>query len=181
MKIIEGFSPAKSVLSRQVAADFYLASPALKQRLREMFGTEDPEQAVRQVINEVRNRGDKALLDLTLKIDGIELTSLGVSKGQITNAYREVDSELVSALKLAAERIRSFHVRQRDSLGKGFFKQGVGQLIRPLECVGIYAPGGTASYPSTVLMTAIPAKVAGVKEIILASSTRAGGLVPPPT
>jgi len=181
LEIIEGFSPAKSVLSRQVAADFYLASPALKQRLQEMFGTEDPEQAVRQIINEVGNRGDKALLDLTLKIDGIQLTSLEASKEQITNAYREIDSELVSALKLAAERIRSFHARQRDSMGRGFIKQGLGQLIRPLERVGIYAPGGTTSYPSTVLMTAIPAKVAGVKEVILASSPRAKGVIPPAT
>ena len=181
MRIIEGFAQAKLALSRQVSADFQLASSALRQRLKEMFGTEDPEQAVRQITEEVRDRGDEALLDFTLKIDGIKLTSLEVSREQVTSAYREVHPELLSALKLAAERIQSFHVRQKDSIGKGFTGQCVGQLMRPLERVGVYAPGGTASYPSTVLMTAIPAKVAGVKEIILASSPRAEGVVSPAT
>ncbi|GAI31508.1 unnamed protein product, partial [marine sediment metagenome] len=114
-----------------------------------MFGTDDPEQAVRQILNEVRSRGDAALFDYTLKIDGIKLTSLEVSKEQITKAYQEVDSELVSALKLAAERIRSFHLAQKDALWRGITRQGSGQLIRPLERIGIYVPGGTACYPST--------------------------------
>ena len=181
MKIIEGFAPAKSALSRQVMAEPYPISPALKRRLKELFGTEDPEQAVRQIIGEVRHKGDAALLDYTLKIDGIALTSLEVSKQQIANAYREVAAELVAALKLAAERIRSFHVRQKDNIGKGFTKQGVGQLIRPLQRVGVYVPGGTASYPSTVLMTAIPARVAGVKEIILVTPPGSNMTVPPLT
>ncbi len=179
LEIIEGFQRAKSALSREVAADFYRVSPALRQGLKEMFGTEDPEEVVTQITSAVRNRGDKALLELTSKIDGVELTSLEADKGQIASAYHEVDAELVAALKLAAERIGAFHERQRDSLGEGFFTQGVGQMMRPLERVGVYAPGGTASYPSTVLMTAIPARVAGVKEIILATSPKSGGLVPP--
>ena len=179
--IIEGFQSAKSALSRQATAEFYLVSPVLRQRLTEMFGTEDPEQAVKQIINEVRNRGDEALLDFTLKIDGVELTSLEVTREQIASAYQEVDEELVSSLKLAAERIRSFHVRQKDSIGKGFVGQGLAQLIRPLGRVGVYVPGGTACYPSTVLMTAIVAKVAGVKEVILATPPRPNGVVSPPT
>jgi len=181
LEIIEGFARAEAVLSRRVAADFYQVSPLLRQRLREMFGTEDPEVAVRQIISEVSSRGDKALIELTAKIDGVELASLEVSRERVKSAYREVDSELVSALKLAAERIRTFHERQRDSLGKGFSLPGVGQILRPLERVGVYAPGGIASYPSTVLMTAIPARVAGVKEVILATSPRAVGLAPPAT
>ncbi|GAJ07926.1 unnamed protein product, partial [marine sediment metagenome] len=80
-----------------------------------MFGTDDPEQAVRQIVSEVRNRGNAALLDYTLRIDGIKLTSLEVGKQQIANAYQEVDRELVSALKLAAERIHSFHTAQKDN------------------------------------------------------------------
>jgi histidinol dehydrogenase len=144
-----------------------------------MFGTDDPELAVRQIINEVRQRGDAALFDYTSKIDGIKLTSLEVSRSQIASAYREVDSELVSALKLAAERIRTFHIRQREDIWSRANRLGLGQLIRPLARVGIYVPGGTASYPSTVLMTAIPAKVAGVKEIIMVSPPRKQGIVPP--
>jgi len=179
--IIEGFQLAKSILSRQAPAEFYPVSPAIRQRLKEMFGTDDPEQAVRQIVNEVRNRGDAALFDYTLKIDGIEITSLEVSKEQIASAYQEVDEELLSALKLAADRIRSFHTAQKDSFWSGGTKLDLGQLIRPLQRVGVYAPGGTACYPSTVLMTAIPAKVAGVKEVILVTPPRGQGTVPPPT
>ena len=181
MKIIEGFTSAKSVLARQAAAEFYPVSMALRQRIKELFGIDDPEQAVRQIINEVRSRGDAALFDYTLKIDGIKLNSLEVSNQQVASAYQEVDSELVSALKLAAERICSFHTAQKESSLSGVTKLGSSQLIRPLERIGIYAPGGTASYPSTVLMTAIPARVARVKEVILVTPPGLNGTVSPST
>jgi len=181
LKIIEGFERAKSVLSRQAASEFSMISPALKQKLAQMFGTEDPEQAVAQIIREVRGGGDKALVDLTLRIDGVELASLEATRKQIAAAYREVDEELVAALKLAAEQIRSFHARQRDSLWQGFDEMSVGSLVRPLARVGVYAPGGIVGYPSTVLMTAIPAKVAGVKQIILATPPGAKGVISSPT
>ena len=180
MKIIEGFPQAKSALSRQIPTEPHI-SPALKQRLKKMFGTEEPEPAVRQIIEEVRSRGDAALFDYTSSIDGVELTSLEINKQQITNAYREVDAELVSALKLAAERIRSFHLRQKDDIWSGANRLGSGQLIRPLQRIGAYVPGGTAAYPSTVLMTTIPARVAGVKEVILVSPPRGQETVPPAT
>ncbi len=178
---IEGFEPAKVVLSRQTVAEFYTVLPALRQKLREMFGTDDSEKVARQIINEVRNRGDTALLDYTSKIDGVKLNSLEVNKQQVASAYQKVDAELVSALKLAAERIRAFHIRQKDSICSLVSKDGSGQLVRPLQRIGIYAPGGTACYPSTVLMTAIPAKVAGVKEVILVTPPGVNGEVPPPT
>ncbi len=182
MKILEGFLPAKALLSRETIADAFSVSSALEQRIKELFGAEtDLEGAVRQIINEVRSRGDAALIDYTLRIDGIRLTSLEVGKGQITSAYKEVDSELVSALKLAAERIRDFHTRQKRTIGGEADTPGTGQLIRPLERIGVYVPGGTAAYPSTVLMTAIPARVAGVKEIILVTPPRRQGAVPAPT
>ena len=181
MKIIEGFQSAKSALSRQAAAESYPISPALRRRVKELFGTDDPEQAVRQIVDEVRRRGDAALFDYALKIDGIELASLEVTKPQITSAYHEVDQELVSALKLAAGQIRSFHVAQKRSIWRGATRQGLGQLIRPLERIGVYAPGGTARYPSTVLMTAIPARVAGVSQVILVTPPGLNGAVPPPT
>jgi len=164
--IIEGFQQAKSALSREACTEFYQS---------------DLEPTVRQIIDEVRNRGDAALFDYTLRIDGIKLTSLEVSKKQVAGAYQEVSQELVSALKLAAERIRSFHNAQKDNIWGEFTRLGLGQLMRPLERIGVYAPGGTASYPSTVLMTAIPARVAGVKEIIVATPPRLQGAVPPPT
>ncbi len=152
----------------------------LRQRLNELFGTDDPEQAVRQIIDEVRTRKDAALFDYTSKIDGVKLTSLEITKKQVSGAYQEVDTELVSAIKLAAERIRSFHTAQKDSIWGAVAKLGSCQ-IRPLQRVGAYVPGGTASYPSTVLMTAIPARVAGVREVILATPPRSNGTVPPLT
>jgi len=180
LEIIKGFSLVKPLLARQPLAELYSVSTAVKHRLREMFDTEDPEQAVRQIISGVRRGGDTALVDYTLKIDGVNLTSLEISKEQVSNASREVSQELVSALKLAAERISSFHNMQKDNFHKEFSVRGLGQLIRPLERVGVYVPGGTASYPSTVLMTAIPAKVAGVKEVVLVTPP-SGGFVPPAT
>ena len=179
--VIEGFKSAELALSRQAPAEFYPVSPSLRQKIKEMFGTDDPEQAVRQIVNEVRSRGDAALMDYTLKIDGVKLTSLEVSKQQVTNAYRGVDKELVSALKLAAERIRSFHTVQKDNMWSEFTSQGSGQLIRPLQRVGIYVPGGTACYPSTVLMTAIPARVAGVNEVIMVTPPKSSGGISPAT
>ena len=182
MILIEGFELAKSVLTRQPMAEFYSVSPVVEQRLHEIFGAKiDLEPAVRQILSEVRQRGDAALFDYTAKIDGIKLTSLEMGKQQVSDAYREADQELVSALKLAADRIRSFHLRQKRGIGSMPTNEGLGQLIRPLERVGIYVPGGTASYPSTVLMMAIPAKVAGVREVFLVTPPVLNGAIPPPT
>ena len=168
MKTVEGFQSARSVLSRQAPVS-------------EAPGTDEREQAVRQIIDEVRRRGDAALFDYTLKFDGVKLSSLEVSKEQIGEAYREVDSELVSALKLAAERIRAFHARQKESLLRESAAAGLGWLIRPLNRVGIHIPGFTAPLPSSLLMTAIPARVAGVKEVILVTPPRSPGAVSPLT
>jgi len=179
--VIEGFQSAESALARQATAELYPISVPLKQRLKELFETDDPEQAVKQIIDEVRNKGDAALFDYTSRIDGIKLSSLGVGKEQVTSAYQKVDNEFVSALGLAAERIRSFHTAQKENIWGGATKLGSGQLVRPMERVGIYTPGGTASYPSTVMMTAIPARVAGVKEVMLATPPGLGGAIPSST
>ena len=168
MRIIEGFQPAKLVLSRQAPTE-------------EVADIEQREQAVRQIISEVRRRGDAAVFDYTLKFDGIRLKALEVSKKLITDAYHEVDSELLSALKLAAERIRSFHTRQKDSLLHESAGTGLGWLIRPLNRVGIHVPGFTVPLPSSLLMTVIPAKVAGVKEVILVTPPGKQGGVSPVT
>jgi len=182
MKVIDGFQSAKSVLARRVATELHPVSPALSQGLRKIFGVEiKPESAVKQILDEVRDGGDAVLIDYTRRIDGIRLTSLEISKKQIADAYQKVDKELVSALKLAAEQITSFHTVQKNNIWHEVSQQGLGQLIRPLERIGVYVPGGTACYPSTVLMTAIPARVAGVSEIILATPPTSNGTVPPPT
>ncbi len=181
LDIIRGFEAAKKALSRQAAGEFASASPSLKQRLTDMFGSDDPRQAVAQIIDRVRCGGDKAIAELTLKIDGVKPASLEVSREQIAAAYDRVDDELVAALRLAAEQIASFHAEQNDGIRRGFTEANSGQAVRPLERVGVYAPGGNACYPSTVLMTAIPAKVAGVKQVILATPPGEKGAVAPAT
>ncbi|MEE9399977.1 MAG: histidinol dehydrogenase [Dehalococcoidales bacterium] len=181
MRVINGFSTAKSAFSRPLPSRPYPVSPVLKQELKKLFDTDDPEQAVRQIVQEVQTRGDVAIFDLTLKIDQIKLTSLEIRKEEIASAYEQIDKELVSALKLAAERITSFHCAQKDNIWHEVTGTDTGQLIRPLERVGVYVPGGTASYPSTALMTAIPARVAGVKEIILVTPPDASDTVSPAT
>ena len=181
LRIVKGFKQAESCLKRQASSGDYSVSPVLKRRLKEMFGTDDPEQAVKQIIAEVRNRGDAALIDYSLKIDRVKLGSLEVGKDEVSKAYRQVEPELLTALKLAAGRILSFQVAQKDAFLSGVAKMAPGTLIRTLECVGVYAPGGTACYPSTVLMTAIPAKVAGVNQVILVTPPAANGAVPTAT
>lgn len=141
----------------------------------------DAERTVRQIIDDVRHRGDAALFDYTEKFDKARLSSLEVTREQITSAYKKVDAKLVSALEFAAERIRSFHAAQKSKIGRGFSKNGLAQLVRPLQRAGIYVPGGTASYPSTVLMTVVPARVAGVKEVVLVTPPGSNGEVSPLT
>jgi len=130
------------------------------------------------IIDEVRRGGDAALIELTRKIDGVKLASLEVSKKEVAGAYQQVDGELVDALKLAAERIRRFHQAQKECLWHEVAQEGMTQLIRPLTRVGVYAPGGTAPYPSSLLMTAVPASVAGVNEIVMVTPPKPGGAIP---
>ncbi|MGT2749655.1 histidinol dehydrogenase [Streptococcus orisasini] len=129
----------------------------------------DVEEAVRAIIDDVRNRGDQALRDYSIKFDKIDLTDFEVGQDLIDQAFAEVDRDVLAALDNAKANIESYH---RQQLEVGFEDQpsdGVrrGQLIRPIERVGVYVPGGTAAYPSSVLMNVIPAKIAGVKEIIM--------------
>jgi histidinol dehydrogenase len=181
LRKIEGFDAARKALSRLTPVESYPISAALRSKLVESFGTDDPEQAVKIIINEVRRRRDAAIFDLTAKIDGIKLIALEVPRDELSKARKEVGDELISALKLAAERINAFHTSQRDSIWQELNNGDVAQLLRPLERVGIYVPGGTASYPSTVLMTVVPARVAGVKEVILVTPPGKDGAVPPAT
>ncbi len=166
MKIIEDFASAKSILSRRI-------SPG--------SGVDEHEQAVRQIVNDVRDRGDAALIEYTEKFDGVKLTSLEVAEEQINRAYREVDAGLISALKLAAECIAEFHEEQKNSLLRESTGKNLGWLIRPLSRVGVHVPGFTAPLPSSLLMMAIPARVAGVKEIILVTPPGKPGSVSPVT
>jgi len=104
-----------------------------------------------------------------------------VSGEEVARSHSQVSQELISALNLPAERIRSFHLAHKHKRAIDFRETGIGQLIRPLERVGVYVPGGAACYPSTVLMTVIPARVAGVKEVVVTTPPGEGGAIPPAT
>ncbi len=143
--------------------------------------TSDVQEIVADIIANVRSNGDKALYDYTLKFDKAELTSLLVSKEEIDEAFDLVKPEFVEILKKAAANIRKFHERQvRNSFiindEKGIV---MGQKIIPVDRAGLYVPGGTAAYPSTVLMDSIPAKIAGVKEVVMVTPPSKNGKVNP--
>jgi histidinol dehydrogenase len=180
MRVIQGSAAAKSTILQRSPLGFQEIPAGIRRKIEEVFAAAlTPEQAVGRIIEEVRARGDAALFHLTSKLDKVKLKSLAVTREEITRAYSQVEPELISALNLAAQRIRSFHLAHRRHSWLDLSEGGLGQLILPLERVGIYVPGGTASYPSTVLMAAIPAKVAGVKEVVITTPPRGGKDIPP--
>ncbi|MBK5251320.1 MAG: histidinol dehydrogenase [Peptostreptococcaceae bacterium] len=127
------------------------------------------DEKVREIISEVREKGDSALYSYTEIFDRVILSSIRVGKEEIEEAAKKVDPEFLEVLKEAAENIRVYHEKQKEEtwMFENEDKTVLGQIIRPLSRVGIYIPGGKAAYPSTVLMNAIPAKVAGVEQIAM--------------
>ncbi len=144
--------------------------------------SEDVDTAVRAIIARVRAEGDAALIDYTLKFDKADLSQLGiaVSRDDIAQAYQAADPQTVEALKFARDRIRSHHERQMPKDDRYTDAAGVelGSRWTAIEAVGLYVPGGTASYPSSVLMNAVPARVAGVERIVIAVPAP-GGVINP--
>lgn len=139
------------------------------------------EGVVSEIIANVILNKDKALYEYCAKFDKAELTSLEVSEAEIDEAFASVDSEFVEIIKEAAENIRDFHKRQVRNSFVISEKDGVvtGQKVMPIEKVGLYVPGGTAAYPSTVLMDSIPAKIAGCSEIVMVTPPMKDGKVNP--
>lgn len=137
--------------------------------------------AVSNIIKEVRERGDAALFEFCEKFDRVRLSSLEVTKEEIDGALASVEPEFVEILKEAKENIYAFHSRQVRNSFLINDKDGVviGQKVIPIEKVGLYVPGGTAAYPSSVLMNAIPAKIAGCSEIVMVTPPSADGSVNP--
>lgn len=139
------------------------------------------EGIVSDIIANVINRGDKAIFEYALKFDKADLKSLEVTADEIDEAFALVDAEFIEIIKEAAENIRAFHSKQVKNSFIINDKDGVvtGQKVMPIEKVGLYVPGGTAAYPSTVLMDSIPAKIAGCKEIVMVTPPTAEGKVNP--
>lgn len=151
----------------------------------EIFAREDPvdsvEEPVRAILAQVKARGDEALKEYTKAFDGVELTSLEVGPGAVDEGFRSADPLLVEILYRAAERIAAFHQHQVRNSFLVNEEDGIlmGQKVLPLARVGLYVPGGTAAYPSSVLMNCIPAKLAGVKEICMVTPPGKNGKIPP--
>ena len=143
--------------------------------------TPDVSDVVRGIIQRVKLEGDAALLELTEKFDKAKLTSLRVSEAEIEEGVGQVCDEFLSILQKAAENIREFHLRQRREGFEIRRENGVvvGQKVLPIERAGIYVPGGTAAYPSTVLMDAIPAVVAGCQRVVMVTPPNAEGKINP--
>lgn len=136
------------------------------------------EAKVQAIITQVRKRGDQALIDYARQFDGVSLTDLKVAEEQLEQAWLQLDDSLKTSLKLAAQNITSFHELEKE---KGFVdasQAGIvrGQKVTPLKRVGLYVPGGTAAYPSTILMNAIPAKLAGVEELVVVTPPQKEGI-----
>ncbi len=174
LNVIKGVQNAENVLVRIDPLDLDSLPESILARTEEAFGKGvTPLQSVNQMLDDVRKDGDSAVLRYAKLLDGSDLEEFSVTKKQMTQARDSISKELRESLELAAERIRNFH---RSTMPDQWVdrNQGLGELIRPLERVGLYAPGGSAAYPSTVLMTAVPAKVAGVREVILCTPPQRG-------
>lgn len=168
------------------AFDEVTISEKVRERIRRSFGKElSPAELVAQIVQDIRKKGDAAVLSYTEQIDGVHLlaTGLEVTEAEKKKAVAEIAPDLLASLKLAAENVRQFHQEQREKNYSWESRRGqsswIGQRRTPMDRVGVYVPGGTAAYPSSVLMTAIPAVVAGVREVIMAVPPSPDGSVSP--
>jgi histidinol dehydrogenase len=185
MRILDA-AAAEATILRRVDWDELAVPQPLLRRLEQTFGEPvTPDEAVRRILRDVRERGDAALREWSAKVDGVEPPALVVTAEQLQAALAALSAEqpaIIAAMRLAVERVERFHRRQpslswihNDSEGT------LGQLVRPIERVGIYIPGGTAPLPSTLIMTAVPARVAGVGHISVISPPQRDSGLPHPT
>ncbi|MFL7807442.1 MAG: histidinol dehydrogenase [Anaerolineae bacterium] len=178
IRVITDLEQARKSVLRRKSWEQVEVTPALRAGIERVFGAPlTPDQAVAQILQDVRTHGDVALLDYTRRIEGADLETLRVSEAEIDAAWSATPAALRDALQLAADRLRAFHERQYRQSWVDWDEEGgaLGQIIRPLQRVGLYAPGGRTPYPSSLLMAAIPARVAGVPEIVVASPADAEG------
>ena len=141
----------------------------MRASLRRIFGRDvTPAEAVAEILADVRSRGDAALRDWTFRIDGVTLDRVKIDRAEIAAAADRLPRDLIDSLKFAADRVRRFHQHQPlPSWTTNEMGGTLGQKMTPLTRVGVYVPGGTAPLPSTLLMCAIPAQVAGVKDVVV--------------
>ena len=165
------YSPfeAKSSILKRNSIDDYEIPEGLQKNIFELFGENlTPDQVVRKILKDVRENGDSSLQKWTLTLDGISQSSFRIPQEEINSSINMISEDITQALQQSINRVRSFHQRQpRSSWISNDLGGTVGQLIRPIRRVGLYIPAGTAPLPSSVIMSAVPAQVAGVMEIVL--------------
>ncbi|MGB8646039.1 MAG: histidinol dehydrogenase [Anaerolineae bacterium] len=180
--ILNGIEAGRAHIARARALEDKGLDPKMAERIRNLFGADlTPDQAVARILADVAARGEAACREWTKRIDGVELARLRVSPDEIDAAYQETPVAVREALHRSADRIRAFHDKQKPRSWVDWAPDGsaLGQLIQPLARVGVYVPGGTAPLPSSLLMSAIPAQVAGVAEIVVATPPGRDGRVAP--
>ncbi len=186
MKIVKAREVGEREVERlltKAAFDEVELNPKIREGNKKLFGKDmSAAELVRQIVGDVRRNGDKAVIHYTKLIDRVELTpeNLLVSEAEFEAAEQAADPAVVASLRKAAENVRRYHQEQKPNSWMTYRDQGsiLGQSIIPLDRVGIYVPGGTAAYPSSVIMNAVPAVVAGVREIIMMVPPKNGKINP---
>jgi len=182
VRIIRDAAEGRQFIARNRSLTDREVSPELLDGLAKLFGESlSPDQATARIVASVRERGESALREWSQKLEGAVPASFAVSAEEIDAAYEETPLAVREALAHSAARVRAFHEKQLRRSWLDWQDDGtaLGQMIRPLERVGVYAPGGRAPYPSSLLMAVVPAQVAGVREIIVCSPPQGDGRVAP--
>lgn len=181
MRTVRGLENARRILATDRTINLASAPPHVQATTERVFGEPlTPREAVERILSLVRAEGDSALVRLAREIDGVELAAVEVSPKVIKSSYDRVDRKVVSALEASAERVKRYHIAAKPE-GWMNFDEGYGALVVACQRVGAYVPGGTAPLPSTVLMSAIPAKVAGVAEVLVCTPSGPSGTPDPIT
>ena len=180
IRIVRDVAEARTALTRRRGFEETALPERVRAGIRRVFGADlTADEVVDRILRDVRNLGDEAVRRYTREIDGAEPDSLEVPRQAWDEALGALDADLVAALETAAEQIAAFHRKQLRTSWVDYTPEGaLGQIVRPLERIGVYAPGGTAVYPSSLLMTAVPARVAGVSEIVVCSPPTGGRVSP---
>jgi len=179
VRVVYDVEEARRTLLRREPFERYEVSPALQDAIESIFGErQSPDQIVKKILDDIRSRGDRALKHYSTLLDGPYTGPVRVEPAEIERAWLRTSPPIQEALRVAADRIEAFHQRQYRQSWLEWDEEGgaIGQIVRPLERVGIYAPHGRAPYPSSLLMAAIPARVAGVSQVVVATPPRDGQL-----
>ena len=178
INVLDALTEIQAALTRSRGFEEPELSQLARDRIREIFGEDlSASEVVDRIIARVRREGDSGVAALTVAIDGLAPAQVEVPREELSGAFQRLDAELQTAMHVAASQIEAFHKHQ---IRTGWFASTpdgiLGQIVRPIERVGIYAPGGTAVYPSSLLMTAVPARVAGVEELVVCSPPHEGAV-----